>query len=53
MTDSFNAIVAEDVDGKGVASLRQITDADLQAGHQADLKVDNAHRSIEIRYLKG
>ncbi len=30
-----------------------ITDADLQAGHQADLRVDNAHRSIEIRYLKG
>lgn len=29
MTDVFNAIVAEDVDGKTVASLKQITDAQL------------------------
>lgn len=29
MSDTFNAIVAEDVDGKPVASLKKITDADL------------------------
>lgn len=46
MSDFFNAIVAEDVDGKAVASLKQITDADLP---DEAVLVDVSHSTLNYK----
>ena len=46
MSASFNAIVAEDVNGKAVASLKQITDADLP---DEAVLVDVSHSTLNYK----